>query len=44
MGSDWTLETGGEQLDGAIVELLNEEFKKANGGMSLMEDPMALTR
>lgn len=41
---DWTLESGGDQWDAAIVEFLDAEFKKANGGMSLMGDMMALTR
>lgn len=44
VGSDWTMETGGDQWDAAIVELLDEEFRKANGGMSLKGDAMALTR
>ncbi len=44
VGSDWTAETGGDQWDVGIVDLLDEEFQKANGGLSLKGDAMALTR
>lgn len=44
VGSDWTVETGGDQWDAGIVDLLDEEFQKANGGLSLKGDAMALTR
>lgn len=44
VGSDWTVETGGDQWDAGIVDLLDEEFQKANGGLSLKRDAMALTR
>lgn len=44
VGSDWTVETGGDQWDAGIVEVLDEEFQKANGGLSLMGDAMAITR
>ncbi|CAM9156517.1 unnamed protein product, partial [Scytosiphon promiscuus] len=44
VASDWTAETGGDQWDVGIVDLLDEEFQKANGGLSLKGDAMALTR
>lgn len=44
VGSDWTAETGGDQWDVGIVDLLDQEFQKANGGLSLKGDAMALTR
>lgn len=44
VGSDWTVETGGDQWDAGIVDVLDEEFQKANGGLSLKGDAMALTR
>lgn len=44
VGSDWTVGTGGDQWDVGIVDLLDEEFQKANGGLSLKGDAMALTR
>lgn len=44
VGSAWSIETGGDQWDAGIVDLLDEEFQKANGGLSLKGDAMALTR
>ncbi len=40
--SSWAV--GGEQLDGALVRFLVEDFKKKNGGIDLGADYMALER
>ena len=44
MGTDWTAETGGDQWDAGIVDLLDDEFQMANGGLSLKGDDMARGR
>ncbi|CAM9364373.1 unnamed protein product [Ascophyllum nodosum] len=44
VGTDWTAETGGDQWDAGIVDLLDDEFQMANGGLSLKGDDMARGR
>lgn len=44
VGTDWTLECGGDQWDAILVDSLDTEFRRNNNGMSIKGDMMARTR